>query len=193
VAYKFVQKFLPNRKGFTFIEMIVAVAVLVFIMIGIVVVYRNYTSVYEYQEATVKVSGSARVAANELQKIALQADKIATSHDFSGHNYSSDQHTLVLEIPSVDSSGHVVSGKYDYAVIYLTGSDLYRRIEADAASDRSSGITRLSEAVSSLDFTYNDANLDLANKIDMDLRTETSSRGQTISYRLTREIFLRNK
>lgn len=182
----------PNKRGFSIIEAIFASAILIFVLGAFAVLYINFSKFYNRQQAEINIGNSAREAVKELQSAVLQADQIAASHTFSGTAYSTDQDTLVLEIPSVDGSGDIVSGKHDYVVFYLTGNNLYRLIDADAASNRSSGQNQISDAVSALTFTYNNPNLALATKIDVGLQLQTIAGGQTISYNLNQKIYLRN-
>jgi type II secretory pathway pseudopilin PulG len=181
-----------NRKGFSFIEAIVSIAIFIFILLALVLVYDNYSKVYNYQEAVFNLAASARATANEMQNAALQADHIVASHSFSGTTYTTDQDTLVLEIPSIDSQGDIVSGKYDYVVFYITGSNLYKRLEADAASSRASVTRQLSENIESVAFTYNNADLSLASKITADIHMQKMTRRQTVSYELEQDIYIRN-
>ncbi|OGI26294.1 MAG: hypothetical protein A3J76_04680 [Candidatus Moranbacteria bacterium RBG_13_45_13] len=178
--------------GITFAEAIISVAILIIILLALVYLYNNYTKVYNYQQAVMNLSGSARAAANELQNTALQADEIVASHNFSGTTYSSDQDTLVLEIPSVDNQGNIVDDKYDYVVFYLTGRNLYKLVQADAASSRPSELKQLCDSVEAVAFTYNNADLSLANKIDADIEMQTITRRQTVLYNLSQDIYLRN-
>jgi len=182
-----------ENQGFTFIEAVFSVAIFIFITLAIFYLYYNYSNIYNYQLVEARVAGSARTAANELQKIALQADKIVASHDFSGHTYSSGLHTLVVEIPSVDGSGNIAAGKYDYAAFYTSGANFFELMQADAASSRPSGLKNLSDAVSTITFTYNNADLGLASKIDADMQMQAMARRQTVAYRLRQELYLRNK
>lgn len=182
----------PKKKGFTLIEVIFAVAILVFMFVAITYLYNNYYNVYFYQQTNVSVADSAHAAMNELQNAALQADKIITSHTFSGKTYSTDQHTLVLEIPSIDDSGNIVDGKYDYVVFYTTGTNLYKRIQADAASSRSSNFTIIGGMISALTFTYNNADLSKASEISTDIDVQKAARKRTVTYHLKQEIYLRN-
>lgn len=182
-----------NKSGFSFIEAIFASAILAFVLVAFVVLYINFFKFYNRQQAEMKIGDSARNAVKELQSSALQANKIVASHSFSGTAYNTDQDTLVLEIPSIDGSGNVISGKYDYVVFYKTGENLYKLMEADAASSRASSLKQLSESVVALTFTCNNPDLAIANKIDADIQLQTSFDGQTISYHLYQEIYLRNK
>jgi len=181
-----------KERGFSIIEAIFASAILIFVLGAFVVLYTNFSKFYNRQQAEINIGNSARESVKELQSSILQADQIAASHTFSGTTYSTDQDTLVLEIPSIDGSGNIVSGKYDYIAFYLTGNNLYRLIDADAASSRSSGQNKISDAVSALTFTYNNPNLTLASKVDVNLQMQTISGGQTIFYNLNQKIYLRN-
>ena len=188
----FMKKKGATSDGITFAEAIISVTILIIILLALVYLYSNFTKVYNYQQAVMNLSGSARAAANELQSTALQADKIVASHNFSGTTYSSDQDTLVLEIPSVDNQGNIVDDKYDYAVFYLTGRNLYKLIQSDAASSRPSGLQQLCDSVETITFVYNNADLSLANKIDTDIEMQTMTRRQTVLYNLSQDIYLRN-
>jgi hypothetical protein len=181
-----------NKSGFSFIEAIFASAIFIFILTVFVALYANFSKFYDRQQTEIKIGTSAREAVKELQSWALQADQILSSHTFSGTTYSTDQHTLVLELPSIDGAGNIISGKYDFVVFYKSGKNLYKLVQADVSSKRTSGLNQISDAVTALTFTYNNPNLILANKIDSDIQMETTSGGQVISYHLHQEIYLRN-
>lgn len=182
----------PNKLGFSLIEAIFALAIFIFVLVTFVVLYINFSKFYDRQQTEIKIGDSAREAVKELQNAALQADQIVASHTFSGTAYSTGQHAVVLEMPSVDGSGNIISGKHDYVVFYVTGGNLFRIVQADAASNRTSGQNQLSDAVSALTFTYNSPNLAEASKIDSDIQMQTTSGGQTVLYHLHQEIYLRN-
>lgn len=181
-----------KERGFSIIEAIFASAILIFVLGAFAVLYTNFSKFYNRQQAEINIGNSAREAVKELQSAALQANHIIASHTFSGTAYTTGQHIVVLEIPSIDGSGNIVSGKYDYVVFYLTGKNLYRRVEVDAASSRPSGLNKISDSVSMLTFTYNNPNLAQATKIDTDIQMQTVSGSQTISSDLHQEIYLRN-
>lgn len=181
-----------NKRGFSIIELIFVSAILIFVLGAFAVLYANFSKFYNRQQAEIEMGNSARETAKELQSAVLQASQIVSSHDFSGTAYSTDADTVVLKIPSIDGSGDIVSGNFDYIVFYLTGKNLYRLVEADATSIRSSGRNQISDAVSGLVYTYNNPNLELASKIDVSLQMQTIAGGQTIFYNLNQEIYLRN-
>jgi type II secretory pathway pseudopilin PulG len=181
-----------RKKGFSLVEIIFAVVIFIFILAALVFIYVNYSKFYNRQQAELKIGDSAREAAKELQADALQGDQIVANHSFSGVTYTTGQHALVLELPSMNATGEIVSDKHDYVVFYLSGKNLYRLVQIDAASSRAQGLNKISDSVSSLNFTYNNPNLTQATKIDTDLQMQTTSGGQNIFYHFRQEIYLRN-
>jgi Tfp pilus assembly protein PilE len=183
-----------NKKiGFTLLETTITVAIILIISGVLSGFYVNYYRIYHRQQSIFNMVNSASLAANDLQNLVLQASQIITSHSFSGNVYSTDSDTLVLEIPSVDSSGNIISGTYDYVAFYATGTSFYKLIEANAASDRTSEQKRLSNVLSSAVFTYNNTDLSLANKIETEMHFQTTAGGnETISYSLQPILYLRN-
>jgi hypothetical protein len=182
-----------NNRCFSLAETVIATAILIFILVALLALYNNYFKSYNNQEARIAMGGSAREAVKELQSAALQADQIVASHSFSGTTYTTNGNTVILEIPSIDGSGNIIDGKNDYVVFYLTGKNLYRRIEVDAASSRPSGQNKISDVVSTLSFVYDNADLSEATKIETDLEMQKISGGQNVSYELHQETYLRNK
>ncbi|MCX6766717.1 MAG: hypothetical protein NT170_02970 [Candidatus Moranbacteria bacterium] len=182
-----------DNRCFSLAEAVISVAVVIFILVAFLVIYSNYNKFFNLQQNEIALGNSGREAVKELQNAALQADKILASQTVSGTTYTTGAHTVVLEIPSIDGSGNIVSGKDDYAVFYLTGKSFYRRIQADAASSRHSGSNKISDSVSALTLTYDNANLAQAKKIDADVQMQMTMNKQTASYHLRQEIYLRNK
>jgi hypothetical protein len=182
-----------QNQCFSLAEAVISVAVVIYILIAFLVIYNSYDKFFNRQQTEIGIGNSAREVVKELQSYALQADQIMSSQTISGTNYSTDAHTAVLRIPSINGSGNIISGKYDYVVFYLTGKNFYRRLQADAASSRHSEVNQISGAVTNLTFTYDNPNLALASKIDSDMQLQATSGKQTISYHLHEEIYLRNK
>jgi hypothetical protein len=182
-----------KEQGFSFAETIITAGLIAFILAALAVLYSNFSKFYNHQKTEIEISDSAREAMKQLRSIVLQADGILASHSFSGTTYATDQHTVVLEIPSIDGSGDIVDEGYDYAVFYTTGNSLYKRVLADASSSRSSGTNEISDAVLGIDFTYDNVDVTLASEIDTDLQMETTYAGETASFDLQQTLYLRNK
>jgi type II secretory pathway pseudopilin PulG len=182
-----------KNQGFSFAEALIALSILIFILLAILFIYMNFSRVYSFQQATIRTAESIRTAANEMQSTVLQADKVVESHSFSGNSYSTDADTLVLEIPAVDGSGNILSGEYDYAVFFASGANLYKRVDANAASSRQSGTKQLSDSIYSVAFTYDNVDLNLITKVNADIQAQAVGGRQTVNADIQREMYLRNK
>ncbi|MDD3486926.1 MAG: type II secretion system protein [Candidatus Moranbacteria bacterium] len=181
------------KKGFTFIEAIAAVAIFIFISVAMVTIYVNYVKAFNYNQAVMKLAGSARSVSSEVEKMVLQSNQIIDSHIFSGNVYTTNSDTLVLELPSIDNSKNIVNGKYDYIVFYIEGSGFYELIQADADSSRVSIERQIAESVKNIVFTYDNSNVVEAKRVDLTLDMQETVNNKMAQYRLDQEIYLRNK
>lgn len=184
---------IADKQGFTLVETIITITIFIIISVALGVFFVYYYQNFNIQQTIVNMVGAASGTASELQNIILQADKIMANHDFSGTVYETNQNTLVLELPSIDGSGDIISGKYDYAVFYATGTSFYKLIQGDPSSARLSGLKQLSGIVLSLVFTYNNGDLNQADKVSVDMQMQTTVSRQIVSHHFYQEIYLRNR
>lgn len=181
-----------RRRAFSLIETLIVVAVgtSMFVMLGFLLTHFNGTTAYE--QAASQSSGSASTILKEIESLALPADAILASHAFSSGTYASATTTLVLEIPSLDSSGNAIANTYDYAAFYATSTSAYRLLEANALSARTSGTKLLSSTVSSLSFAYGGADLTKVGSTTVDIQTRAVVRQNVLTDHRHELIRLRN-
>lgn len=179
-------------KGFTLVETIIVVGIMAFAMGALTLLYLNFNTVLGTGGALKAVAADAGRVMNEAETLILPASAVLSSHSFSGTNYSSGASTLVLELPSIDGTGAVLAGEYDYAVIYQAGSTTMRILAPDSSSARTSGTKKLASTVSTLTFTYDSGDFTAVSKVDVDVQTVTVSKGKATSGRLREQIYLRN-
>lgn len=176
----------------TMVELVVVVAIFSVLMVVLVNFFLGYSDSFTYLQATVDTSQSSGLLINSVSSAVRQASQILTSHSFSGATYTTDTTTLVLEIPAIDGSGSVISGTYDYMAFYLSGTDIYWKTLADAASSRDSSTRKISNSVQSLSFTYNNADVTQATKVDVSVTIQKQVKGQTFQSSLHQQVYLRN-
>jgi len=181
-----------SRSGFTFIEMVVVVGVSAFVALALALLYLNFNTLLNSENGQIAAANDAGRILTEVEALTLPADQVLASHSFAGTTYSSGASTLVLELPSIDSTGAVVAGKYDYAVIYQTSSTTTRILAPDAASARQGGTKRLAATVNSLAFAYDNTDFTLVSKVDVDVQTSSVSKGKTVTAHLHEALYLRN-
>ena len=188
---------MPFRKkaqvGFTLLETIVAIAIMTIVLAALLVLLTNFYKVFNAQQSTARVSGSATIAGNELQAKISQATQIVTSATISGTLYTTDSDTLVLELPSINGFGAVIAGTYDYAVFYVSSGALYERVQPNGASSRPTIYKQLSNSISSTSFTYNSGDVTQATKVDINILMQLTAGRTTSTHQLKQTLYLRNQ
>jgi type II secretory pathway pseudopilin PulG len=187
-------KFSPRtiQSAFSLIEMMIVIAVgtTMLIILGILIFNFNKTSLY--QQTLVQSSGSANVFVREIKFLALPASAVLQTHTFSSATHTSTTTSLVLQIPSTNSSGSIIANTYDYAAFYVVGTNAYRLLETDALSTRTSGTKLLSSTISALAFTYNNASFPAIDTITVDIQTQASTTQEILTDHRIEQIRLRN-
>jgi prepilin-type N-terminal cleavage/methylation domain-containing protein len=183
----------PKRAGFTLIETVIVVAISVSMMTALGILVYTFNKISTYEQAAVQSSGSASAMMREIESLALPARAVLQTHAFSGQTYTSSSAVLVLEIPSIDGSGNVVASTYDYAAFYVTGTNAYRLLEANASSARASNTKQLSSTVSALTFTYNDADFTAVHTVTIDVQTQAQVKQDILTDHRREQIRLRNR
>lgn len=183
-----------SRDGFTIIEVIIVVAISSVLMLGLLGTFDWQNKVYNLEQAEVLSTGSARVAMNNITTNLAQGLGIVASRTVGGTNYTTGVSTVIVQIPSYNSSGTLLANTYDYVVYTLSGSNLEQVVELGANSDRPLVTKRLSDKVETFALSYNNANATLASQVTVNLVTRAYYRGnKSASVQLTETIFLRNK
>lgn len=180
------------KNGFTLIETVIVIGISVVALIALANLFIVFNSLYGNQQAFMAASGSASSAMNALEAAVMPADAVLSSHTFSGTVYSSGAATLVLELPSVDSAGNIITSTNDYIVFYTSGTKLYRLTQPSGGSARTAGVTQLSTTLDTLSFTYDNADFTRVTSITADIRTQAQFKQQIIQAHLTEDIYLRN-
>lgn len=146
--------------GFTLLEtLLVAIIAIVTgtVLTGILV---NNTGLF-YNESSI-VSGGLGLndAVGEIDKNIRQASGVASGYSGTQGNFTTSGNTLVLQLPSTNSSG-IISGTYDYLVVSKdTGNSNILRLQVfpNQLSNRQAKNEVLTPNFDSVQFSYLDGN-----------------------------------
>src|SRR5690349_4747585 len=128
-----------NKSGFTLIELVIVLGISSIVLLGLLSLFEWHQKVFVYEQADVQVTSSARQVMNNMSEYIAQGYMILSSRTINGTAYTTDADTIVLQIPSRNSSGSAIAGTYDYVVFNLSNGSIYQSIETGNGSVRPSG------------------------------------------------------
>ncbi len=152
-----------GQKGFTIIEMTIAVVILGIIVVVISDMYLKGTISSKTEMARSKLQIEEKNALEGITNNVTLSTKIDS--DYGSGAYTGGQQTLILDLPAIDSGNNFLySGSqkvHDYIIYYLSGSDLHKLVyssdpDSRLHSEDGSDQILLSD-VKSLSFTYDAA------------------------------------
>lgn len=182
------------QKGFTLTEVVILIGLFSIVLIGLLNIFDWQSKVYNLEHAEVMATGSARTAMNNMTIMLAQGTTLVNNRTISGTNYTSGGSSVIVQMPSYDSSGQVIQSTYDYVVYYTSGSNLYQLTELGTGSARDAGTKLLTDRLNSLAFTYNSGDFSQVSEVGINLTTRANYRGNnSVTTNLIETVFLRNK
>jgi len=173
-------------KGFTLTEVLLVVSIFTIIMIGII---SFYIGQYNLNNNHINLSNAQIKHAavhNNLVSILSHGRALLASTTISGNNYTISNSIVIVELPSVDNTGNIISNSFDTVVIILEGTQLKSFIEAADGSRLSDGEKLLLDDLTSFAVSYeNESNpaqsdwFELNTSQDVDIYSGTRSVGQS--------------
>ncbi len=147
---------IPNT-GFTLIEVLITLTIAA-VAGGLIVQVVIQNNGLFYQETTKVSHGlTLNTAKHMLQNDLKTASSIASGYPVSAPNFITSSTLLVLQVPSVDSSGNIIENVYDYIVYSKdpnTPKIFRKNYYPDPASSKKSQNQVLLTELSFLEFTY---------------------------------------
>jgi prepilin-type N-terminal cleavage/methylation domain-containing protein len=183
-----------RQAGFTLFEMIIVIFLFAILLVGLLNIFDWQQKVYNFEQAEIAATGTARNAMNSLTFGVAQGSAILASRTIDGTTYTTGGSTVVLQLPSYDSATNLIPNTYDYLVYSASGTDLHQITEAAVNSERDSGTKLLTGSLESFNLTYNNGDPTLASQVGVDLTTRAYYRGNnSVTVNLAETIFLRNR
>lgn len=188
--------FLKKTKGLSLLETVIYIFIGVLVIIVISEIFVNQSTLGQKRTSQSDLERSAGAGIETIKTAIQGASTVVPSRTFSGTAYTSDEDTLILEIPSVDGSGNLVSGSYDYMVFFLDPSDsalLKATTDSAAGSARPENTRIISSFVSSVEFRYNKVSAADSTAIDATITTAKTLGTESFSAKSHAKVNLRNK
>lgn len=182
-----------KQQGFTIIEVIIVLAVSSVLLLGLMNLFDWHQKVFVMEEATVRTTNDVRSTLLNMGKYIAQSSNILAMRNFNGTDRTTGGNTIVLEIPSVNSSDSIIPVTYDYMAFYLDSSSVYQVTEPGTGSIRQAGTKKLAENVQNFSLTYNNGTPSQASRVTIDMQSRIVTRNGNVITQVSDTIFLRNK
>jgi len=122
-----------RAKGFTLIELQLSIFIACITIVAALSLYIFYWRTFVIGNTVLDVYSSSRIAMGWVARDIRSADQVAASYTSGGTTYTTGDHVIVLEIPSIDTAGNIVAPDddlpyYDH-IIYQLQADKLRRIQ----------------------------------------------------------------
>lgn len=179
-----------DSKGFMLIEVAVVSVILLLIVGFLGYVSAKHFWIYNSQVAELNIENYARVALDDIDNYVRGAYRVVSSYQ----TYSTGAQTLILQIPSIDSSNQIIASKYDTVVFYLSGTSLVRQLFPDNSSSRSASTKTLASGVDvdSFAFSFDNADYSLVKQVSTLITIEEGYSNQQRSITISSKSSLRN-
>jgi hypothetical protein len=183
-----------NRgNGMTIVEAVVAVTLVALLSIILMDIFITHGRIFNLGSASSDFQLQGVEVMEAVGRVVRVADKTLSSRTINSANYVASAETLILEMPSIDSSGQVVVGKYDYAAVYLLNNKIFVSQEADPASSRVSSSRALSDSVSRLQFIDDNSSYESVSSVLVQLAMSKNISGKIKTLAIDKKFNLENK
>jgi hypothetical protein len=182
-----------KNKGVSIVEAIVVITLVSVVSVVIMDLFITHGRIFNLNSAGSDFQLQGAEVVEAVGRVVRVADKTVSSRTINSVNYTASAGTLVLEIPSIDSAGQVIAGKYDYAAVYLSNNKIFVSQQADPASSRVSLARALSDSVSRLQFIYDNGSYDSVSSVLVQLAMSKNISGKTRTLAIDKKFNLGNK
>lgn len=158
-------------RGFTLAELLVVVALAAILMMFGAQIFLMNNRFYENQTQEILSVNSTREAADRINEYGRAASSFVNSYVYSSVTYNTGAQTVIFRLPSINSSGGVISGVFDYVIVSVdpgNSSRLVLIVDPGAGSVRRARNLQLTDKLVAINFTYDNTDLALAKKVTYD-------------------------
>lgn len=182
----------PARAAFTLVELLVIIAIATSVLAALAYLYLVNNRVILLQYVSISAATSITTLFDSVRDVALQADRVVVSHNFGGNTYSSGSTTVIFELPSIDTSGTIIVGSYDYIGYVMNGNSVYRYADIASGSSRRSGTKLLTTSLTNLTITYDSADFATVTTTTLSATTSVSYAGNAFTAHERQTFILEN-
>lgn len=179
--------------GLTLLETIIAIGIASIVMLVLSGIFLAQGRFFAIQDAISETRIHSSRVLDTAGLFLSSADSVIANHTINGRAYVTSTNTLIVRLPSLDDSGDIVSGNYDYLALGLNPDDPTRfmyDLQSATGTARTSGKFVKAQFVDKLIFRYNTVSPTSATVIDLYVRTTKTARDRIIQMPLGRIYYI---
>lgn len=142
------------KTGFTLLEIIIVISIVVVLGLVISVILVNSTGVYHQESARVSQGLNVNDALDGIRKNIKSAQSIAENYPIQSPTYASSGSVLILKLAAIDVSGNIIADVYDNFIYTVETTHLKEKVFADVLSSRKNSNQILAKNVTEIRFEY---------------------------------------
>jgi len=112
-----------NSRGFTLIELQLAAGLSLIIIVAAIALYIQCWRMFGIGNASLDIYLNSKLAMSRMARDARSAALILSDFTSGGNSYTTSSSCIVLQVPSIDATGKVITDQYDVVVYMLGGTD----------------------------------------------------------------------
>ena len=179
----------------TLMEALISLGIMAIILVMVDQTFLVNQDVLAKQLAKIDADTGAVLALKRFSDASKGAIAVMSSRTINGTVYTSSASTLVLKLPSIDSSGNIIGSTYDYVAVYRDGTEttkIFTDTQIGTGSVRANGKKLVTQYNTTFTFSYNSFDITQATRVSLFLINTQTARGTTLISKDWTSIFLRN-
>ncbi|MFC1687310.1 type II secretion system protein [Patescibacteria group bacterium] len=185
-----------DQKGFTLTDLLVTLGILAVISVLLGSIYISLGRTIRESRLRQDLIIEASRIAKRINDTIIPSVNIKSSKSLLGQPYLTGSTTVVLELLSIDETGEIIPGTFDYIALTLDSSDTSKLLRITDADDNSARDDR-SEIIGShfddLTFTYRETDPTNSKDVSASFTISDITGDKTITHTLQTHATLRNK
>src|SRR3989344_1376238 len=162
------------QAAFTLPEVLVVIALVAVMSSLLAGIFLSNNRFYENQSGEIQAVSAARQAADYLNEAGRASTSLSASIVYSWTTYTQGANLVIFQMPALDASKAIIAGTYDYVILGRDPDNpfptrLIYIVSAAPGSYRKSRLVELSNKLASINFTYDNADPNIARNINYDL------------------------
>lgn len=142
-------------KGFTLAETILTVGLSAMILTGMFSVFAIEQRALDLRSQRGDDVRQGQTALRRIEKNIRDGEAVVSSATLFGTTYTTDTHTLIIDVPAIDAEGSLIDGETDRIAYLLSGTSILEISVPSASSVRPSGMFTLADDVQTLNVQIN--------------------------------------